>query len=337
MVNVLMTVFVIFGAIFGAGFASGNEIVVFFSRFGVLSYFYILIACGMIFFVINFFLVHGQGVAKQIENSKWLNVIVMFISIIFCASMYAGIDGLLAYMPSFWHYALLLVVIFFCVFVTMKGVDGLGTINLYLMPFLSVIFMSILFASLTQDSGFVIDNSNSFFGILYAPLYVALNTCTSIVVLAKMGEKLTKKQAFLSSLLSTIILFVFLILCNFVLQKNANCFVSEMPILFIVRKNNMLFFLEYFVILFGCFTTLISLCFTLNNSCKKIIKNNYFCIFLSVFLPYFIGNVGFSKIISLFYPLCSVFGVFILLFSIFSLKQTDKIIHPESKQTKHCS
>lgn len=331
--KVFVTVCLIFGTIFGAGFSSGNEIVVFFSRFGILSYFYIFLSSVMIFFVVYFFLINGQKVANKIEDNKLLNIFVLGITVVFAASMYAGIEGLLNYLPTSLHFFLTIFVFVFCLIVTVKGLGGLEKANTFLVPILSVIFFMILLFSLQRESLFKATNEFGFLGLLYSPLYVALNTCMSVFVLAKRGQILNKKQTFLSSLFSACVVFFFLILGNVVLQKNPESFVSEMPFLYIIGKNFCFFLLEFFVILIGCFTTLISLCFTLKNSFKKIVKNDLLSIFASVFLPYIIGFLGFSQIISFLYPICSVFGVFIVLFSIFSFKQTDKKIHSKCEHT----
>lgn len=334
MFNVLITVFVIFGMIVGAGFASGNEIVVYFSRFGNISYVYIIIASILLFIALLFLMMHGKNIAKRIENSKFLILMTIIISVVFSSSMYAGIDNLLAYFPKFWHVFLMLFVLLLCLFVTIKGIGGLEKFNLFLMPVLAILFLICLCFAAGNSTNFIITNEHAFAGVIFSPLYVALNTSMSVFVLAKQGEKLSKKQAIFACLFSVLLLSFFLLFGNYVLLKNPESFVSEMPILFIVKDNFCVFIFEFFVILVGCFSTLISLCFTLKNSFKKILKNNYFGIFLSVFLPYFICGVGFSRIISFFYPICSVLGIFILLFAIFSFKQTDEIIHPKSKNTQ---
>ena len=331
--NVAVTVFLIFGTVFGAGFSSGNEIVVFFSRFGKMSYAYIFLASVLMALVIYFFLRKGKKIARVIEQSKFLNIVTVFITTIFCASMYAGVDGLLFYLPKTVHFVFTFFVLLLCLIVTIKGMSGLEKINFYIMPFLSILFL-ILLVFESQSVGQNMEISNNFLGLFYSPLYVALNTCMSVFVLAKRGEKMSKKQTLLSCLFSSFLLFGFLLLSNFVLLKNPESFSSEMPFLYVCGDNFSLFLIEFFVILIGCFTTLISLCFTLKYSMINILKNNYLCVFSSVFLPYFISCIGFSQIISFLYPICSVLSFFVILFSVFSFKQTDKIIHQKCKNTQ---
>ena len=56
MSKVFLIVFVIFGTVVGSGFSSGKEIMIFFSRLGVLSYLYILLAGFGFFWLFLFFL-----------------------------------------------------------------------------------------------------------------------------------------------------------------------------------------------------------------------------------------------------------------------------------------
>lgn len=334
MFKVFVTIFLIFGTVVGAGFASGNEIVVFFSRFGQTSYLYISLAGVLLFVLLYVFLRFGGNIADKIENNKLLNCLTLLISLVFSASMFAGIESLLEYFPLWIHATVMVFLIMVCIVITLRGIAGVEKFNLYLMPILMFLFFIVLCSCCLKSSDFDLPVSNSWIGIWYSPLYVALNTSMSIFVLAKKGQQLSKKQTLFASLFSTLLLICFLIFGNFVLLKNPESFVSEMPILYISKNNFAVFILEFIVVLIGCFSTLISLCFTLKISSEKIIKNNLFCVFLSVFLPYFVSSLGFSKIISFLYPICSVVGIFIVLFSVFFLNQTNNIIHSKSQDAQ---
>ncbi len=317
MSKVLIVVFLIFGTVFGAGFSSGNEIVVFFSRFGVLSSLYILLAGFLLFWIFYFFMT--TKISDKLENSKLLNGLIFFITLIFCASMFAGINDLFNYFPT-WLFVLLLVALFvFCVIVTKKGVRGLEKANLFLMPVTGIVFLIVIVYALTVSSDVSLQ-TNSWAGFLYSPLYVALNTCMGGVVISQVGQDLTKRQVFWASLISAVLLVAFLLLGNFVLQQNSDSFLSEMPFLSIVRDNKVMFVLSYVVILVGCWTTLISLTVTLKSSFDKMVKSDIFSTILAVLVPFLLSVIGFAQIVSLLYPLCSVLGIFVLGYFLWSGK-----------------
>lgn len=290
---------------------------VFFSRFGVLSYLYIILAGFLFFLLFYFFLTHGKKIAKFLERTKLLNFVIAFISLIFCASMFAGIKSLFEYFPTWLYILSVVLLVLGCVVITLKGIKGFERLNLILMPATSIVFLVVLFYALSISSNFSISTS-SWAGFLYSPLYVALNTSMSGLVIAKVGEGLSKKQTFFASLFSVLLLLVFLLLGNFVLQRNSESYISEMPFLYLMRDNSFMFVLAYIVVLVGCFTTLISQCLTLKSFFENLVKNQFCVSLVSVLIPFFISALGFSQIISFLYPICSVLGIFVLICVIFS-------------------
>ncbi len=311
-----MLVFLIFGTVVGSGFSSGKEIMVFFSRFGAISYFYIALA-GLLFFALfYFFLSRGKAILKCLEKFKFLNIFITFNSLIFCASMFAGLKSLFSYFPTWAEILLIAFVLVLCFVITLKGIGGLEKTNFFLMPLTSVFFLAVLIFGMTQKSEFVFETS-TWAGFLYSPLYVALNTCMSGIVICKVGDGLTKKQTFFASLFSCALLLVFLFLGNFVLLSSAQMLHSEMPFLSIASANPIFFCLDYFVILSGCFTTLISLCYTLKISFDKHIAKPKLSCLAAVLIPFLLSGIGFSGIVSFLYPICSVLGIFLLCFMLF--------------------
>lgn len=325
--NVFCAVFVIFGTLVGSGFSSGKEIMVFFSRFGVLSYLYIFVAFVFFFLLLFLLLANGKIVSASFEKSKILHCVVFFVSIVFCSSMFAGVKNLFSYLPGKMCVLALIFLVFGCVFVTMKGMKGLEKLNFFLMPITTVIFLCVLVFEASLKSHFSLV-TNSWAGVLYCPLYVSLNVSMSSLVIAKLGEKLNKKQAFFVSLFVSVLILSFLLLGNVVLQKNPQTISSEMPFLSLVNGNKIAFALCYFVIFVGCFTTLISLCLTLKGSFQIFVKNDFCATLFAVLVPLLVSILGFSQIVSFLYPICSVLGVFVLVYVFFVMAEK-KIFNPK--------
>ncbi len=324
MFKVFLVVFLIFGTVVGSGFSSGKEIMVFFSRFGGMSYVYISLAGVLFFALFYFFLSRGKKISATFEKYKFLNLIVVFISLIFCSSMFAGIKNLFSYFPNWAEHLAILLLILMTIFVTLHGISGLEKANFLLMPLTSVLFFVVLLFEIFSSSKNMMLGTSAWAGALYCPLYVALNTCMSGLIICKSGEALSKRQKLLASALATGLLLCFLFLGNFVLQKNGEFVISEMPFLAIAAKNPWTFAISYFVILVGCFTTLISLCFTLKSSFDRILKDKVFSAVLAVMIPFAISSLGFSQIVSLLYPICSVLGILILILMIFGQAKREK-------------
>lgn len=334
MKKVWTIVFLIFGTIVGSGFSSGKEIFVFFSRFGNMSYFYIFLACVLFFLLFYIFLLKGKNIIEKLENSKVINLIIIFISIVFTASMFAGLKSLFAFSGSFFYIFLCAILLSFTLFITFKGMKTLEKVTAFLMPTCAFVFLSILIFICFQNQEFSVEMSSPF-GFWYSPLYVALNFSTSTFIVSKAGKDLNKKQTFLVSLFSSLLLFAFLTFGNFALLGHPDSFYADMPFLYLCKDNTFFFIMCYVVIFIGCFTTLLSLCLTLKHSFLNFFKNETVAICFSVFLPFLISEFGFSQIVSYLYPLSSVLGIFLLLFFILSFNKADKIIHDKSEYAKH--
>lgn len=332
MKQVWTTVFLLFGTIVGSGFSSGKEILVFFSRFGELSYLYIVIACLLFFLLFYLFLSKGKFVIEKLEKLKIVNVILTFISLVFTASMFAGLKSLFMFSNSFLYILLCALLLIFTVYLTLKGMRALEKVTLILMPICVFIFLAVLIYISFQNPEFTA-SATSPFGYFYCPLYVALNFSTSTFIVSKAGRELNKKQTFLVSLFCSILLFIFLLFANFVLRTHVDSYYADMPFLYLCKDNPFFFVLCYAVILIGCLTTLFSLCLTIKSSVFP--KSDALGICTAVFLPFLISELGFSEIVANVYPLASVLGICVLLFFIYSFKQTDKIVHHERQNAKH--
>lgn len=336
MKKVWTTVFLLFGTIVGSGFSSGKEILVFFSRFGELSYLYIVIACVLFFLLFYLFLSKGKFVMDKLEKLKIVNIILVFISIVFTASMFAGLKSLFMFSNSFLYIILCALLLLFTVFITLKGMGMLEKVTLVLMPVCVFIFLAVLIYICFQNPEFTVQ-AKSPFGYFYCPLYVALNFSTSTFIVSKAGRELNKKQTFFVSLFSSLLLLAFLLFANFALRTHVDSHFADMPFLYLCQNNSFFFVLCYVVILIGCLTTLFSLCLTIKASVEGMFKGEVLGIFIAIFLPFLISEFGFSKIVANLYPLASVLGISVLLFFIYSFKQTDKRIHHKRQNTKNKS
>ncbi len=333
MKKIWKVVFLIFGTIVGSGFSSGKEIFVFFSRFGNLSYLYIFLACLFFFCLFYLFLLKGGKVTKKMENLKIINIIMMFISIVFTASMFAGLKNLFSFSNNFIYLLLCGGLLILTLYITLKGMKTLERFTAIIMPICAFIFLTILCFLSFKKSQYVMETENGL-GFLYSPLYVALNFSTSTFIIAKAGKELTKKQTFLISLFSSLLLFAFLTFGNIVLRTHPESYYAEMPFLYLCQGNSFFFVLSYIVIFVGCFTTLLSLCLTLKESLSGFIKNEVALLSISIFFPYLLSECGFSYIVSYFYPVSSVLAIFLMLFFISSFQQTNKKIHQKRKYAK---
>lgn len=379
--RVLVVVFLIFGTIVGSGFSSGKEIFVYFGRFGALSYLFIALAGVMFFFLLRFFLLHGQKCAAVVQKSGFLRGLVAFISLVFCASMFAGVKNLFSHFPLWLSVLATSAVLVCCLWLTTRGIRGLEKFNLAVMPLTAALFFAVLVAAACEKTQFSL--RTSFFGqmllaafgengaggwggslvggvgsvcafsgiggvfsgigggfsggvgvggeilqglggLLFCPLYVALNCSLGGLVICRAGGTLSKKQCNLAAALSVALLLLFLFLGNFVLQKNPLLQSTDMPFLMLWRGHTLAFCVAFGIIFVGCFTTLLSMCFNLKTALDGVCKNITLSTALAVFVPFAISSLGFSPIVQFLYPICSVLGIFVLIFMVFANRRAKR-------------
>jgi len=302
-------IMLIIGTVIGSGFASGKEIAVFFSRFGVFSYIFILLAFFLFSLVFYWLLAFGERGIKRYSSSKILLCISVFVSMVFTSSMFAGTTTTIKTDHIFIDIFLVLCLLFTCFFVSKKGVGSLANINAILIPFAIVILIICLCSNIGESESF--SNGNIFSGGLFALLYVIMNVSTSSIVVGEMGRKMKKKDRLIVAIFSSLILTILLGFINYVLLSNKGSLNLSMPLLEL--SSGWYHSMMRVVIFLGCLTTLLSLVFTTSESLRKLGVKTYLNPIISIILPFFISFFGFGNIVSILYPIVSALGITLLL------------------------
>lgn len=331
MKNTFMSILTILGMVIGSGFMSGKEIVVFFSRFGVISFVGIFISFFLFFFLFKFMLSSGDWAFKKLKSSKSSNIINILLCLFFSSAMFAGISNILSFDHKIIGFLIFFIIIFACFLVYRFGIGSLNKINLLLVPFMLGVLLVTLFSKFSLSKLPDFQPDNPIFSVFYAILYVILNTSNGGILIARLGENLSKRQKTQVAFVSALTLSVILLIANWALLQNPNYFDNAMPL--IVMYSSVMKILMIIVTLVGCLTTLLTLVYTLSSSIRGLCKNEFIIFFISVILPLAISLLGFNFIVEQLYPLASVLGVFLLvdLFFIPFFKRQNKKIHSASK------
>ena len=331
--KVLLASLAIIGTIIGSGFISGKEIVVFFSNFGLMSFFCIILVFILFFYLFRLLLNYNLNEKGQ-KNSKFLYILNIILSFVFSSAMFAGISDIANDFSLFVSIPLYIFVLLICFFIFKKGQGGLNKINIILIPFMICIFVFCLISKIEFKPLSFENALPPYFSFFYALLYVVLNISNSNVLISNLGKNLSNKQKTRVAFISALVLFLILTLANIVLLQNQASFVQEMPLLSLFSGYSKI--IMTLVIFIGCLTTLFSLVYSTSLSMRGLCKNEYMTFFVSVIMPFIMSLAGFSNIIMYFYPLASVLGA-ILLFELFFnsfFKRANKKIHSSGKNTK---
>ena len=329
MKNVLKVVFVIIGTLIGAGFASGQEVYLFFFSYGMKGLIGILISSIIIgvviystFNILNKYKINTYKDFLNIlitKNNKLKIIANFIINIFILITFFIMIAGFGAYFEQEIGInrlvgSLILAIITFIVFMT--SIKGVVKVNELIVPILiGFIFIigiiSIKDTHILNLENYVIRTNYTNFA-LSAVLYSSYNSILLIPVLITLNNYVkNKKQIFYISFISAIVT-ILLSVIIFLLLVRVDVDISklEMPVVYVV--SNMFKILRYIygvIILGSIFTTAISLGVSfLQNTAKN--KKGYTQISIIMCITsVIISKFGFSNLVSLLYPIFGYLGL----------------------------
>ena len=327
--NILKVVFVIIGTMIGAGFASGQEVYLFFFSYGIEGIIGLIVSGFIIGFVIykTFQILdkYGTGTYKEFldiliqKDGKIKPIINNIINVFILITFFIMIAGFGAYFEQELGInsligSSILAVITFIIFMT--SVKGVVKANELLVPiligFLVVIgVINLKDLHLLELGDYVIKTNESSF-LLSAVLYSSYNSILLNPVLLTLKNYIRdKKQILKIAMISTIII-ILLSIVVFLLLVRVDVEISrlEMPAVYVV--TNMFSVLKYiygFIILGSIFTTAISLGTSfLQNTIKS--KKSYKQIgAIMCITSVLVSKIGFSNLVSLLYPIFGYLGL----------------------------
>lgn len=335
MYDFFAALFAIIGTVIGSGFISGKEVVVFFSRFGYWSFPCIILSFILFFFLFKIILFKGSITIKKMEKSKLSFSLNLIVCLIFSSAMFAGSIDMARGCGKVMTFMFILILFFLCLKVVKKGAKSLNKFNFILVPIMVTVLIVAIIVLLSKGGSIYVKQTDlGGISIVYSLLYVILNTSNGCVLIAKLGEKLTARQKTRVAFLSALVLSLILTALNIVLLKEPSVFQEDMPLLALFSGAGK--WILSVAIMIGCLTTLFSLVYSCSFSMRGLCKNEILIFFVSVILPYLLSLCGFGFIVSQFYPLASVLGIFLLADSFFIplFKRSNKKVHSRSKHAK---
>lgn len=333
--NVFVLSFFIIGTLIGAGFASGKEIVTFFSRFGYLSV-GLAVVCGYLFYVLTkMFLMssyslsvnnYGEVSDKLFKNKitkVLINVILTLSFLLVVSSMIAGSNALgHILIPNYNGYLISLATTIVSFIVTLGGVKLMQKINLYLVPIMLILLvvtcvLSYFLVEPTNDMVFKsLELSDYFMGLGSTILYVSLNLLTTCFLLIQIGRNYTQKEIHKTSVVIGITISLLIIIATVaMINSNFNIFESEMPIIALALNMSTHWAIIVSVVVWlAIFTTIVSTIYVVAEYLKKYFKSYKLSLIFSLIFAFVVSIVGFSNIVKYVYPIMGVLGlVFIIL------------------------
>lgn len=336
----IKVVFAIIATLIGAGFASGQEIYAFFYTYGFKG-FLGLIVCNLLFTsiiytVLKLILKNNINNYKDFvtflvgKNGIIINIIVNLFMLITFFIMIAGFGAYFAQEVGISTYIGSGILAFLCFLTFMTNANGVLRVSSILVPML--IFFIVLIGlinfntlDLNSLSSFIKNlsfntNSYKFDWLLSSLLYSSYNSILLIPVLVTLKKYVeTKKDIFIISILSGIILFMLAISIFFMLTKvNVDISKLEMPVIYVIKHFYSTFIHIYtFIILASIYTTAISIGMSfLENIC---LNNRLYpqIVLIMCITGFLFSGFGFSNLIATLYPMFGYLGLAQILLLVF--------------------
>lgn len=308
------------GAVIGAGFISGRELVSFFDTQNVI----LGLAFELIFFTICFWFLFDLGIrekglnglnSKLYKNPKPLNFAVILSSFISVLGMLAGLGEITKGSSVFGNFPVLSVVILLIVsFTSKKGIKGVEKASVILVPLIILTVFVLIIKKGAYD--FTVSRINPLKCMGKSIMHVSMNAFMNLPAIVDVCAGKSKKTAFISALITSLLLLAFagIILIT---VKGAGTENAEMPLYTALGGNNAVAFT--LSLIFAMASSVISAYYPVYNSVYKAgekvkgkLGGNIAVILLAV-LAFFLSRIGLKGIVDYFYPIVSVFGIVYLI------------------------
>ncbi|SEF79015.1 Uncharacterized membrane protein YkvI [Caloramator fervidus] len=330
----LKIAFVFVGTIIGAGLASGQEILQFFTVYGSKGFLGIILCC--IFYIFFSKIIIELSIKFKFKSYKdFMDFIFgrfsLLSDIIYSFFIFASnvimISGSATMLYEYFHIDKKIAVIFVSLIVliiSLFSTKGIIEFNSLVVPFstLNILVLG-LFVFFTQKNAFYHISS------IYKPLksnwitssiiYSAFNIMSLVGVFTPMMDEIKNKGAFLKgSIIGSIILTIMASFINFsIMSFYPQSFIKEIPNLYIAKFYGKILPTNLLIAIWlEMISTEISDIYALSNRFKSLLKLSYrktVFLIIAVSIPF--SLISFSKLIRIIYPL---YGVISLIFLIIS-------------------
>jgi len=323
------------GTVVGAGFATGREIVEFFSRFGLIGLIGMLMSGYILIFLGSKLMVISARInAESYEEfneylfgrsiGKVINVFVLFMLIGVCGVMLAGAGAVFEEQLGLSKVSGVLITIVLSIIVMIVGIKGLFAVNTFVVPLMIMFSFILMILSLRlpnfMDQLLYIPNVTDGWKAVISPFsYTAFNLGLAQAVLVPVAAEVKDEQTIRNGgILGGAALTVILISSHFTLIMLPNFASYEIPMAIIMKNLAAGLYWIFVLVIYGeIFTSVIGNVFGLEKQIKKYISLPKMVTVSGIFaISYLLSLFEYSGLLSYLYP---IFGyvsiIFIILFA----------------------
>ncbi|MFC7394701.1 transporter [Scopulibacillus cellulosilyticus] len=322
------------GTIVGAGFATGKEIVQFFTQYNSLGTLGIFISGILFTFLGTKLLIYSNRIGaysyKELNDAVFgrrvgfvINVFIFFMLIGTTSVMLSGAGAVFREQLGLSKQLGLIITILLCFMFLLKGLKGVFAINSLVVPIMFLFTISSSWVNFLNH-GFhmfipewTTPSAGGLHWLVSALSYVVVSTLAIIVPVGKeiKDEKVLKWGGIFGGIGFTFLL----LLAHFVLLNNQHAIGYEIPIGEIVKYFGFGIHLAFIIVIYGeIFTTFIGNVFGLSRQIGSLVSYNQVTITLIILIcMFFFSQISYGFLISTLYPLYGYFSMVCLIYFIF--------------------
>lgn len=322
----------IVGAVIGAGFASGKEVV---SFFGDKPSAFVALFCALAVFGSSVvFLFAGRrlicdnvGDAHEKMFGKLrpvADIFILFNSLTVLGAMISGMNSVGAEFLDIKIYGALAAVI--CLILTVKQ-NNVVRVNAILVPIMIVAIA--VTCILGIDFPLKAQNVMRFMPVV---LYVCMNMLLGGAVMTTV-HNLSKREIVLSAALASLVIGA-LLFCITGALATADASYADMPMIVIALKTHpACYYVMLPVLALSIFTTMVVAFRSLFDYLHSFVKSPFWCALIVLVCGYSVSLLGFSRVVDKLYPVTGVIGaVYLISTLIYLMKQPIKDALARKKQ-----
>ncbi len=334
MKNTFNIIWVIIGTLIGAGFASGQEINLFFYSYGKIGFIGLLISSILLCLIIQYSLKiikekqintykeFLENILKSKNESSFFNIkniVNIIINIFILITFFIMVAGFGSYFQQEFRiegYIGSSILAIICFFVFLKSISGFIKLNDILVPILVIFLLLIGFLNIKQINILEITSNleqvSKPGGIISGILYASYNSILLIPTLITLRNYLRgeKQIKFISILTTLIIIVLSLIIISLLYRVDININDIEMPVVYVVSQNfKKLKILYGIIILLSILTTSLSLGISFLQNTVKSKKSYPQIAAIMCITSVVISKLGFSNLVNLLYPIFGFLGL----------------------------
>jgi len=321
--------FIYIGTVVGAGFATGQEIVGFFTGYGLYGLLGIAIT-SILFFLFGFFIFRLAlnnrsscigDILLPYSGKFMLKVFEIIVGVFSLAGFYIMVTGCAAVLEQslgFPSFPVVLALDILCVLWLQRGSQGLGDINRILVSIMLVLTLWIGIKSLKE--GWILwqrlDFSHYQKGWLFsAIIYFSYNMTLALVVIGTLGTYTRRRGAALgAAFIGAIGLFIMGFVLWFITTVYYSYIIDvEVPLLWVASHHGpALYWSAIVVLLSAMLTTALGLGFSFIKGISRAANIPLELASYSLLLGIPLARFTFSKLIEKVYPLFGIIGIILL-------------------------